>query len=71
MSASASHWLACHCCGKSFPAENLVNFLDHPEDVICVGCVEWLRDRSKPIARRLNPLWQVHPRIRSWLDRTR
>jgi uncharacterized paraquat-inducible protein A len=67
----ASHWVACHCCGKSFPAENLVNFADHPEDGICVVCVEWLHDRSRPIARRLNPIWQLHPRVRTWFDRTR
>jgi hypothetical protein len=68
--ARASHWLACRCCGKSFPAENLVQFRDHPEDVICVTCVYWLHGRSKPIARRLYPVWQLPVRVRTWLART-
>lgn len=61
-------WLACHCCAKSFPAENVVRFHNHPEDALCVSCVEWLHNRSRPIARRLSPLWpgwQLPARIRA------
>jgi len=67
----ASQWLACRCCGKSFPAQNLVSFSKHPGEAICVRCTEWLYGRSRPIARRLSPFWQMPPRIRAWLGRTR
>lgn len=58
-------WLPCHCCGRMFPAENLVNFHDHPDDALCVTCLEWLRSRARPIARRLYPMWQMPARIRA------
>lgn len=62
---STCEWLPCHCCGKSFPAENVVRFHDHPDDALCVMCVEWLYGRSRPIARRLWPMWQAPARMRS------
>jgi len=52
-------WLACHCCAKWFPAENVVHFHKHPEDALCVSCVEWLHGQSRSIARRLSPLWPI------------
>ncbi len=43
---------------------NVVRFYDHPDDALCVICVEWLHGRSRPIVRRLYPMWQVPARIR-------
>lgn len=60
----ASDWIPCRCCGRSFPADNLVRFYDHPDDGLCVRCVEWLHARSRPIARRLYPMWQLPARVR-------
>lgn len=43
---------------------NVVRFYDHPGDALCVICVEWLHSRSRPIVRRLYPIWQVPALIR-------
>ena len=61
----ASKWIACHCCGRLFPAENVLRFRDHPDDALCVCCVEWLHVRSRPIVRRLYPIWQLPARLRA------
>src|SRR5215469_7920479 len=60
-----SEFVPCHCCGRSFPAPNMVRFDRHPGDAICVTCVAWLHDRSRPIARRLNPILPLAGRIRA------
>jgi hypothetical protein len=65
---SAGAWLACHCCGKHFPAQNVIRFHDHPDDGLCLGCLEWLHNRGRHLARRLNPIWpgwQLPVRIRN------
>ena len=62
---STDTWTECHCCGKWFPDINLVRFHSHPDDALCVTCVEWLRRRARPIARRLYPVWQVPARMRT------
>lgn len=59
----AREWAPCHCCGKSFPAANVVRFDKHPDDALCVGCAQWLNDRARPIARRNSPLWPRPARI--------
>ena len=61
----AGEWVACHRCGRLFPAENVVRFCDHPGDALCVSCVEWLHARSRPIVRRLYPIWQLPAYIRA------
>jgi hypothetical protein len=63
--ADGSEWLSCHCCGKVFPAGNMVRFHDYSDDAVCVHCVEWLHVRSRPIVRRLYPIWQLPTRIRA------
>jgi len=63
---ATSHWSPCHCCGLHFLAANMVRFEYHPEDALCVACVSWLYDRSRPIVRRLYPLWRLPVRIRAW-----
>jgi hypothetical protein len=64
MATATSDWILCHCCGKTFPAHNVVRFHCHPGDAICVQCAAWLYYRSRPIARRLNPTWHVPARMR-------
>lgn len=61
---SPSAWADCHCCGRTYPAQNVVRFYRHPEDAICVTCIDWLYARGRPIARRLWPVWQLPARIR-------
>jgi len=61
-----SEWAACHCCGLHYLAANMVSFEYHPDDALCVACVSWLYDRSRPIVRRLNPIWRLPVRIRAW-----
>ena len=68
-SPTTSTWLPCHCCGKSFPDENLVHFHEHPEDALCLGCLDWLHNRSRTIARRLNPILKLP--ARRWTPTTR
>jgi hypothetical protein len=67
----AGEWVACHCCGRSFPAANTIRFERHPDDAVCVGCAEWLYGHSRPIVRRLHPMWRLPARIRTWLAVTR
>jgi hypothetical protein len=62
-------WLACYCCGLSFVGSNMVAFRCHPEDRVCVGCAAWLSSRSRPIARRIYPLWRMPTYFREWLWR--
>jgi len=61
----ASDWASCHCCGKYYLAINMVRFEHHPDDALCVTCVAWLYDRSKPIFRKLYPIWELPARIRA------
>jgi hypothetical protein len=63
-SAAGSEWVACRCCGKLFPAANVVRFRYHLDDAVCVCCVEWLHARSRPIVRRLYPIWQLPARLK-------
>ena len=70
-SADASHWIPCHCCGRSYPTENMVRFQRHPGDAVCVACVAWLGACSRPIVRRLYPLWQLPARVRAARTRRR
>jgi hypothetical protein len=44
----------------------MVRFEYHPADALCVACVSWLYDRSRPIVRRLYPFWRLPVRIRAW-----
>ncbi len=62
---STGEWIRCYCCARSFPVQNVVRFCDHPDDAVCVRCTEWLHAGSRPIARRLHPLWQLASRIRA------
>jgi hypothetical protein len=64
-SAGVGEWFPCHCCGRSYEARNMVRFDRHPEHGICVGCAEWLYNRSRPIVRRLHPIWQLPARVRA------
>jgi hypothetical protein len=57
----------CYCCGRSYPVANMVRFHHHPEDALCVGCVPWLRDSSRPIIRKLQPSWQLPAFVRAWI----
>jgi len=59
------HWVDCRCCGRAFPAENVVRFTFRPQEALCVSCVNWLHDLSRPIARRLYPIWRLPSRIRT------
>jgi hypothetical protein len=61
----------CHCCGRSFPVENMVAFHHNPGDHVCVTCIDWLDARSRPIARRLWPIWQLPARLRYRVKGTR
>jgi hypothetical protein len=61
-----SQWAPCHCCGLHYLAADMVRFEYHPDDALCVACVSWLYDCSRPIVRRLYPLWRLPGRIRSW-----
>ena len=61
-----SEWAPCHCCGLHYLASNMVRFECHPDDAVCVACVSWLYDRSRPIVRKLYPLWRLPGRIRTW-----
>jgi hypothetical protein len=63
-------WDSCYCCGRSYPAINMVRFHRHPGDALCVGCVTWLHGRSRPIIRRLYPIWQLPAFVRAWLALT-
>jgi len=62
---AACGWADCHCCGRSYPAVNMVRFHAHPDDALCVTCVAWLSERSRPIVRRLYPVWQLPARVRA------
>jgi hypothetical protein len=64
-----AQWLACYCCGLSFVGSNMVAFHCHPDDRICVSCAAWLSSRSRPIARRIYPLWRMPDYFRDWLRR--
>ena len=57
-------WAPCHCCGRSYLATNLIRFECHPDQGLCVGCVESLYDRSRQIARKLYPIWRLPARGR-------
>ncbi len=59
-------WVPCHCCGRHYLAVNMVRFHSHPDDAVCVGCVAWLSNRSRPIVRKLHPISQLSARIRAW-----
>jgi hypothetical protein len=67
----ACDWIPCHCCGKTFPDENVVSLQSHPGDAICIDCAAWIYNQSRPIARRLSPVWQLPPRVRTFIRRTR
>jgi len=62
---ASCEWLLCHCCGRSFPAGNMVAFHRNPGDRVCVTCAAWLYDRSRPISRRLFPVWRLRARFPS------
>jgi hypothetical protein len=66
-----AEWVACHCCGLSFPASRMVRFRNHPSDGLCVGCAEWLYACSRAIVRRAYPILQVPARIRAWMTPSR
>lgn len=61
-------WASCYCCGRSYPATNMVRFHRHPDDALCVGCVAWLHDCSRPIIRKLRPIWHLPEFVRAWLS---
>jgi hypothetical protein len=63
----ASDWLACRCCSRSYQAYNMVRFDRRPGDAICTTCAESLYTRSRPIHRRLHPIWPLTARIRARL----
>ena len=65
---ATSQWAPCHCCGLHYLAANMVRFECHPADALCVACVSWLYDNSRPIVRRLYPLWRLPVRIRAWRE---
>jgi hypothetical protein len=65
-SPDASDWSPCHCCGRFYLTANMVRLHSHPDDALCVGCVAWLYDRSRPIVRKLYPIWRLPARIRAW-----
>jgi hypothetical protein len=58
-----SDWLACHSCNRSYEAVNMMRFDYHPRDALCVPCAESLYNRSRPIHRRLHPIWPLPARI--------
>jgi hypothetical protein len=60
-------WACCYCCGRSYPTTNMLRFRRHPSDALCVGCVAWLHDCSRPIIRRLYPIWQLPAFVRAWM----
>jgi len=60
-------WSSCYCCGRSYLATNMVRFECHPGDALCVGCVAWLHDCSRPIIRKLYPIWRLPTFVRAWL----
>lgn len=62
-----SDWLACRCCNRSYPALNMIRFECSPGDAICVTCAESLYSQSRPIHRRLHPVWPLVTRIRARL----
>jgi hypothetical protein len=63
---SARDWIPCHCCGRHYLVANMVRFELHPDDAVCIGCVAWLSHRSRPIVRKLHPIWHLSARIRAW-----
>jgi hypothetical protein len=63
-------WGACYCCGRSYLTTNMVRFHRHPDDALCVGCVSWLHDCSRPIIRKLYPIWQLPAFVRAWLPQS-
>jgi hypothetical protein len=65
VTSQVDEWVPCFCCGRSFAAVNMVSFERHPDHSVCVACTEWLYTRSRPIARRLSPIWKLPARIRS------
>jgi hypothetical protein len=60
-------WASCYCCGRSYLAAHMVHFHRHPDEALCVRCVDWLHDCSRPIIRRLRPIWQLPAFARTWL----
>jgi hypothetical protein len=60
-------WASCYCCGRFYPVTRMVRFYRHPDDALCVHCVAWLHDCSRPIIRGLRPIWQLPAFIRAWL----
>jgi hypothetical protein len=64
--SGARDWIPCHCCGRHYLVTNMVRFEHHPDDAVCIGCVAWLHNRSRPIIRKLHPIWQLSARIRAW-----
>lgn len=63
-----SDWLACRCCNRSYEALNMVRFEHRPWHAICTTCAESLYTRSRPIHRRLHPIWPLAARIRARLS---
>jgi hypothetical protein len=57
-------WAPCYCCRRSYLAANMVSLCHRSGDVLCVSCVAWLYDRSRPIVRKLHPIWEWPARIR-------
>jgi hypothetical protein len=64
-SLGGGEWAPCHCCGRSYLTANMVRFQRHPDDAVCINCVSWLHDRSRPIVRKLYPTWQLPARLRA------
>ncbi len=60
-------WACCYCCGHSYLATNMVRFHRHPGDALCVSCVAWLHDCSRPIVRKLYPIWRLPAFVRAWM----
>jgi hypothetical protein len=48
-------------------ATDMLRFHRHPDDALCVGCVAWLHDRSRPTVRKLHPTWQSLAFVRARL----
>jgi hypothetical protein len=62
-----SDWLACRCCNRSYQTLDMIRFDYRPGDAICVTCAESLYSQSRPIRRRLHPIWPLAARIRARL----
>jgi hypothetical protein len=64
---SAGDWAPCRCCGRSYLTTTMVRFQRDPDEALCIGCVSWLHECSRPIARRLYPSWQLPACVRRWI----